>query len=57
MFLIKIYGNYLNSAFALFFCYNPFRPKELINIIKKIEFTHYNNVDESIKVLRKEKNQ
>ena len=36
---------------------SDFRPKELINIIKKNEFTYYINVDESIKVLRKEKNQ
>ena len=34
-----------------------FRPNVLLDIIKKDEFTHYINVDESIKVLRKEKNQ
>ena len=34
-----------------------FRPKILLDIIKKDEFTHYINVDESAKTLKREKNQ
>ena len=36
---------------------SDFRPKVLLDIIRKDEFTHYINVDESAKTLRKEKNQ